>query len=68
MESKKYILLLLLCTAVTAGAREARKAMTQVNFSKVKVTDRFWSPRIENNALHTIPVCLDQIENKHPEL
>lgn len=64
MESKKYILLLLLCTAVTAGAREARKAMTQVNFSKVKVTDRFWSPRIENNALHTIPVCLDQIENK----
>ena len=64
MGNKKYILLLLLCTAVTAGAREIRKAMTQVNFSQVKVTDNFWSPRIKINAQHTIPVCLDQIEHK----
>lgn len=41
-----------------------QKAFSQVPFTQVSIHDRFWSPRLENNALHTIPVCIDQIENQ----
>lgn len=58
------ITLLLLLAATTLQGRNAEKAFTQVNFSQVKIQDDFWNIRLENNALHTIPVCIDQIENK----
>ena len=31
-----------------------------VNFTKVKVNDHFWAPRIELNQKVTIPIALDQ--------
>ena len=43
---------------------ESPKAMQQVDFSQVLIHDAFWSPRLENNAKHTLPVCIDQIENQ----
>lgn len=35
-----------------------------INFSKVKIHDNFWSPRLETHAKTTIPVCIDQCENQ----
>ncbi|MBP1540018.1 MAG: glycoside hydrolase family 127 protein [Prevotella sp.] len=40
------------------------KVIKQVDFSNVKIIDSFWSPQLENNVKATIPVCIDQIENK----
>jgi len=45
-------------------ADKSPKAMQQVDFSQVLIKDAFWSPRLENNAKNTIPVCIDQIENQ----
>ncbi len=64
MKRIHIILFFILCAAISAQGRKTEKAFKQVNFSQVKIQDSFWSPRIENNALHTIPVCIDQIENK----
>jgi len=36
----------------------------QVDFSHVKITDKFWSPRLKNHATNTLAVCIDQIENQ----
>ena len=55
---------LLCCAASCTREQDSQKAMTQVGFENVKIEDAFWSPRLENNARHTIPVCLDQIENQ----
>jgi DUF1680 family protein len=41
----------------------ARK-ITPVDFSRVKINDNFWSPRLKNHVMHTLPVCIDQIENR----
>ncbi len=35
-----------------------------VDFSQVRITDRFWLPRLERHAMFTLPVCIDQIENQ----
>lgn len=40
------------------------KVVTQVNFSHVKVKDAFWTPRLDKLFTTTLPVCIDQIENK----
>ena len=50
--------------ACTNAANDTPKAMQQVDFSHVLIKDAFWSPRLENNAKNTIPVCIDQIENQ----
>lgn len=40
------------------------KEINQVNFSHVAINDNFWSPRLEKHLTATLPVCIDQIENK----
>ena len=55
---------ILCCTASCTAETTQQKAITQVGFENVKIQDAFWSPYLENNALHTIPVCIDQIENQ----
>lgn len=35
-----------------------------VNFSEVEISDSFWTPRLQMHKDVTIPVCIDQIENK----
>lgn len=68
MKYHLHLLSLLFLSALLAGCSEGndvtQKTMHQVDFSQVTINDAFWSPRLENNALHTIPVCIDQIENK----
>ena len=47
-----------------ASYKTSTKKITSVDFSHVKINDNFWSPRLKNHVLHTLPVCIDQIENK----
>lgn len=48
------------------GEKEAAtmKKITPVNFSEVKITDNFWSPRLKSHKDVTLGVCIDQIENQ----
>ena len=52
------------CNSALNSDADSPKAMQQVDFSQVLIKDAFWSPRLENNAHNTIPVCIDQIENQ----
>ncbi len=61
---KAYILFFLTLLACSALGRNYQKAIQQVDFSQVLIHDRFWTPRLENNVRNTLPVCIDQIENK----
>jgi len=64
---KKNILMgLFLIVGMTCNGKPSQitKRMHQVDFSQVLINDAFWSPRLRNNAEKTIPVCIDQIENK----
>lgn len=38
--------------------------VTYVDFSNVQIDDPFWSPRLTSHVTATLPVCIDQIENK----
>lgn len=67
MKITKHLLWVGLIGLTACGMKDAPsdpKAMQQVDFSQVLINDGFWSPRLENNAKHTIPVCIDQIENQ----
>ena len=51
-----------------AGCSEDHKStsskLTPVDFSYVQITDSFWSRILTNHVNTTLPVCIDQIENK----
>ncbi|NLC86691.1 MAG: glycoside hydrolase family 127 protein [Bacteroidales bacterium] len=53
---------------VLAGCSEDHKStsskLTPVDFSYVQITDSFWSRILTNHVNTTLPVCIDQIENK----
>ena len=66
----KQLIILLSCAALL-GCQEINKDKEQpfkmiepVDFSHVKITDNFWSPRLKNHANTTLAVCIDQIENQ----
>jgi uncharacterized protein len=67
---KTFRLLALAAAAAAAvactGEKEAAtmKKITPVNFSEVKITDNFWSPRLKSHKDVTLGVCIDQIENQ----
>lgn len=70
----KPILLPLVACLLTAsgctdrGAESAPQAQQDiilpVDFSRVSIRDGFWSPRLEKLSDSTLPVCIDQIENR----
>lgn len=67
----KYLISLLLTLFIlgcTTTKKEiypsSSKMINQVDFSHVKITDNFWSPRLKSHVTSTLPVCIDQIENK----
>lgn len=47
---------------------QSAPSLTPVNFSKVKITDAFWKPKIDLVSTVTIPVCIDQTEVKTPRI
>ena len=67
MNFVKHTLLILLSCATLWSCRNAEqpfKMIDQVDFSHVKITDNFWSPRLKDHATNTLAVCIDQIENQ----
>ena len=70
----KPILLPLVACLLTAsgctdrGAESAPQAQQDiilpVDFSRVSIRDGFWSPRLEKLSDSTLPVCIDQSENR----
>lgn len=52
------------CTNKDSKGEIATKKIIPVDFSHVRINDGFWSPRLKNHVLYTLPVCIDQIENK----
>lgn len=66
----KYLILMLsiffvcACTAIKNENSAPPNMIHQVDFANIKITDNFWSPRLKNHVTATLPVCMDQIENK----
>jgi DUF1680 family protein len=67
----KPILTTLLACTLLLGCRPTGKTgeqpfgmITPVDFSHVRITDRFWAPRLHSHATTTLAVCIDQIENR----
>lgn len=42
----------------------SHRRMNPVSFSDIRIDDAFWSPRLERHFSATVPVCIDQIENR----
>ena len=53
-----------LCTAQDEGAELTRDYNVKpVTFNKVRVEDRFWTPRLETSRMVTISYCFDRCED-----
>ena len=69
---KNLIIVSAACLALVGctGTKEAQKEeaplkrISQIDFSHVKIEDGFWSPRLSKHTTATLPVCIDQIENR----
>lgn len=58
-----------LCFVFTASqAQTGFLKIEPVGFSRVQISDSFWSPRIDKVSTVTIPVCIDQTEVKTPRI
>jgi len=60
---KKSILLPALLSAVVLFAQQQDYPVHSVPFTQVKLTDKFWLPRIETNRTVTIPASFERCEN-----
>ena len=60
---KRFFLLMLLCTATYLYAQQKDYPISTVDFTKVKLTDNFWLPRIEKNRVVTIPASFARCES-----
>lgn len=66
----KYLLILSICilqlgcSNVDSENEVISKKIEYVDFANVKITDSFWSPKLERHVNATLPVCIDQIENQ----
>ncbi|MGJ7025201.1 hypothetical protein, partial [Petrimonas sulfuriphila] len=43
------------CTNKNPKNEITSRKITPVDFSHVKINDNFWSPRLKNHVLHTLP-------------
>jgi uncharacterized protein len=60
---KKILLLLLLCPSLALFGQLKDYPIQAVDFTRVKLTDRFWLPRIETNRTVTIPASFARCES-----
>lgn len=58
---------LVFCVSSATG-QNALQQYQSVNFSKVRIIDNFWRPKLEKVSTVTIPVCIDQTEVKTPRI
>lgn len=67
--SSRYLLIAGLFVGLSsATAQNALQQYQSVNFSKVRIIDNFWRPKLEKVSTVTIPVCIDQTEVKTPRI
>ena len=60
-----HLLLTLLFSLHGFGQTKAKQVQIEpINFSKVKITDSFWQPRLKNHAANTLNTCISQIESQ----
>lgn len=52
------------CVTAVKEKEPSPQTIKPVDFSLVKISDGFWSPRLKKHAHTTLAVCIDQIENK----
>ena len=67
MYYSRIFIFCLLAALISCNNEEDSKALdkiTYVDFSNVQIDDPFWSPRLTSHVSATLPVCIDQIENK----
>lgn len=62
--SKRFLAAIAIMTMAACAEKESTKPIEPVDFSHVKIQDAFWSPRLKALKTTTLPVCMDQIENK----
>ena len=60
---KKMIAAPLILMATTLVAQQQDYPVHAVPFTQVKLTDRFWLPKIETNRTVTIPASFERCEN-----
>ena len=60
---KPYLIIFFLSAIVCANAQQKDYPIQAVDFTKVKLQDRFWTPRIETNRLVTIPASFARCES-----
>ena len=60
---KKILLSSVIALSVSAEAQQMDYTIQPVDFTKVKLTDNFWSPRIKINQTVTIPASFDRCES-----
>jgi DUF1680 family protein len=61
-----FLLAVAMLPMLTSGlAASPPHRLTAVPFTDVKLTDRFWAPRIETNRTVTVAHCLDECEATH---
>jgi len=54
----------LLLSATAGFAQASSEQLQSVNFSKVKINDQFWSPKMDKVSTAAVPVCIEQSEVK----
>jgi DUF1680 family protein len=65
----KHSFLFIVCAGAFLAAcakekEQSLKMIEPIDFSHVKISDNFWTPRLANHASTTLAVCMDQIENQ----
>jgi len=60
---KPFITVLFISAFLTANAQQKDYPIQAVDFTKVKLNDRFWMPRIETNRTVTIPASFARCES-----
>jgi uncharacterized protein len=60
---RNYFLSAVVFLSLPALAQQKDYAIKEVNFTQVKLTDKFWLPRIETNRTVTIPASFERCEN-----
>lgn len=65
-EQSKYIAVFLLLAGNLFGLPQlqAQPKNIAVNFSKVKITDHFWQPRLKSHVDVTLPACIGQEDQR----
>jgi DUF1680 family protein len=63
MHMKKLTILIMMAFCLTVQSQQKDYSIRAVDFTKVKLNDHFWLPRIEINRIVTIPASFTRCEN-----